>query len=351
MKKQFSNYNLLQFLETISDQFNETITQDCQEYKIEIPASIGKGMMYGYDFEDGLQAMLLDGQLNHDCEWRTEDSSPSPFMMFYIAKGNFLFEYTGLEKALTLKGPKAFFTTHPPAVKQQLTLNGKTPALLLLLYLKRQLYIDHLHCFSEEEKQVFSSMLTGKTQVKMIPQTPQSTTDAIDILHEILNNDKKGLTRSSFAKSKILELFSLQLEEWKSEIDDLPAAEEPQADNLELLNEVRAILLNDLKNAPTIETLSRKVGLNQQKLKRGFKLAFGKTINEFLREERLKAAREMLSQGNPTVRYVASAVGYDNASYFARRFQERYGVYPVDYLKMIRHKKAEVPQQVQDEEQ
>ena len=49
---------------------------------------------------------------------------------------------------------------------------------------------------------------------------------------------------------------------------------------------------------------------------------------DFLREQRLEAARRMLAQREGNVSQVAVATGFNSISYFSRRFRERFGITP-----------------------
>lgn len=79
---------------------------------------------------------------------------------------------------------------------------------------------------------------------------------------------------------------------------------------------------------PSFPALSRKIGLNDYKLKAGFKAMFGTTVFGYLREKRLEKALLLLQQGEMNVTETSSAVGYSNTSYFAEGFREKYGVNP-----------------------
>lgn len=89
----------------------------------------------------------------------------------------------------------------------------------------------------------------------------------------------------------------------------------------------------------TIPLLSQTVGLNQQKLKTGFRQLVGMPPHAFLRRARLLAAEGLLMQG-ATATEAAIAVGYTNMSHFARIFRECYGCNP-SLFRARRHKDAE----------
>ena len=101
------------------------------------------------------------------------------------------------------------------------------------------------------------------------------------------------------------------------------------------MEEAKRILKNHLKDGISIRELSKKVGLNQNKLKYGFKKVFGQTINGYLLKMRLDKARILIATNGLSLRQVAEEVGYENKSYFARKFKERYGVLPRDFRKEV----------------
>ncbi len=87
-------------------------------------------------------------------------------------------------------------------------------------------------------------------------------------------------------------------------------------------------LLSDLSSAPTIAELAKTVGVNQCKLKRGFKELFGTSVYACFQEERMKRAMELLKNNNVTE--TAVALGYSNFSHFSTAFRKQYSVLPKD---------------------
>lgn len=92
-------------------------------------------------------------------------------------------------------------------------------------------------------------------------------------------------------------------------------------------------LENYLAEEHTIATISRKVHLNEFKLKKGFRELFDTTVFGFLREKRMEHAGELLKQSSCSVIEVANAVGYANPSHFARAFKEHHGMLPKHFQK------------------
>ena len=59
----------------------------------------------------------------------------------------------------------------------------------------------------------------------------------------------------------------------------------------------------------------------------------GRTFKELLLEKRLEQARVLLEETGLPIDGVIDAVGYDNTSYFYRKFRARYGASPKDWRK------------------
>jgi AraC-like DNA-binding protein len=95
-------------------------------------------------------------------------------------------------------------------------------------------------------------------------------------------------------------------------------------------HQAACILEQRYDNPPTISELCRMVGVNEYKLKTGFRALYGKTIHEYAHHVRMKTARVLLENDDLTISQVAYMVGYINASHFTKAFHMQYGVNPRD---------------------
>lgn len=68
-----------------------------------------------------------------------------------------------------------------------------------------------------------------------------------------------------------------------------------------------------------------------------FKTYVGKTLIEYITELRISYAARLLSSTDLNVITVSTKVGYDNQSFFARKFKEKYHVSPVEYRNSFRN--------------
>ncbi|MEN7548770.1 AraC family transcriptional regulator [Rapidithrix thailandica] len=132
-------------------------------------------------------------------------------------------------------------------------------------------------------------------------------------------------------ESKVLELFAYQLEAFEQK-DSGGAVQLHSGDKQKLLY-ARELLERRLDTPPTIYELSRLVGLNEFKLKKGFKEAFGKTIFGYLSDHRLALARQFLLDTDRPVCEIAAMIGYSHQQHFSVAFKRKYGIAPIEIRK------------------
>lgn len=97
----------------------------------------------------------------------------------------------------------------------------------------------------------------------------------------------------------------------------------------------KAILDERYADDWTIPRLSKAVGLNQRKLKHGFRDLVGMPPHAYLKERRLQAAYKMLEAGL-SVTEAGPGSGFCNLSHFAKSFRDRFGIAPGTLSKVVR---------------
>jgi len=153
------------------------------------------------------------------------------------------------------------------------------------------------------------------------------TTAMFNAVDELTRCQMSGPMRQLYLESKSLELLTLSLEA----LDVVaPATSGPTLDafTVEQLEHARSILLGSMSEPPSLRALARACGLNERKLKEGFKLRYGTTVFGFVREQRMLRAHDMLHGSGRSVTEVAQIVGYANPSKFAAAFRRQFGVAP-----------------------
>jgi AraC-like DNA-binding protein len=153
-------------------------------------------------------------------------------------------------------------------------------------------------------------------------------------LHQIMRCPFEGKTKCLFLESKALELISYvrAFVERPTSSDRHSSKMKLTADDHAKMWDAKHILDENLDSPPSIVDLAKQVGVNEFKLKNGFRQVHGMTPYKYLTEQRLEVARQLLWERQMNVTEAAFAVGYSSLSHFAKIFHEKYGVFPHKYF-------------------
>lgn len=96
----------------------------------------------------------------------------------------------------------------------------------------------------------------------------------------------------------------------------------------ELIEGVKAYLINTFLEAHTMNSLAREFGTNTHKLMTLFKKTFDTSIFDYLNMLKMNHAKRMLEEQGCYVSEVARELGYKNPHHFTAAFKRRFGVCP-----------------------
>ena len=101
------------------------------------------------------------------------------------------------------------------------------------------------------------------------------------------------------------------------------------APDVKRLQEVKDFLqVHFLQHDLSLCLLCRKFGLNEFKLKKGFKQLFGFTVFGYVHALKMKTARQLLVAGEMNVNEIADHLGYSSPNHFSAAFRKVYGYPP-----------------------
>jgi AraC-like DNA-binding protein len=146
---------------------------------------------------------------------------------------------------------------------------------------------------------------------------------------ELFQRDYSSEIDKFYLKNKTMEIIFYVLEELEKNHIINGFDEE----DIKRIKKARNILDNFFYEKMTIELLSKKVAINQTKLKKGFKQIYNKTIHEYLKDIRLSNAIKYLKTNRYSIKEVALMVGYTNQGSFSYAFSNKYKCSPKDVQK------------------
>ena len=123
------------------------------------------------------------------------------------------------------------------------------------------------------------------------------------------------------------------IEKFDREIKINPTLISKAAPDVEFIEKILSIIENNLDDTSfNVDRLSIEYGLSRNHLNKKIKALTGETAVTFIRNIRLKHAAELFRNGNTNISEVTWKVGYSDLGTFRKRFKEKFGVSPSEFV-------------------
>jgi AraC-like DNA-binding protein len=336
MRTDFKNYNAIDLLETVESDLGVNLNTSCQRTEFPLPSKIGNGAITTYLFKDGLALFLFNGTLRQDWEWVFNCEEDSPVFIFFSLSGIIERAKKDSIEKFILNPLDTLVAVHLGGIRRSMIFKKKELISLAVLRLDHKKYFENKACSSEDLPEKMQVLLSfSGEEIKCLLKPNRTTPEAVQLIREMMDCPYKGLVRTCLVEAKARQFLAIIMQRMEDESTKSNECEHMETVDYQKIQQAKELLTIDLTSPPTIMELSRKVGINRQKLKQDFKLVFEKTIYQYLVSERMNAAKEIMMKQPVPVLLVAKMVGYENASHFAKRFRERFGLLPSEFLSMV----------------
>ena len=170
-------------------------------------------------------------------------------------------------------------------------------------------------------------MVTQRKHADLAPYNLPISFAMHQCIRDIMDCNLTGGLKLLFIQSKCVELLTLQAEAFEQAKGNiLPSALKSSYDR-DCIIYAKEYLLQHLHAPPSLSNLALLAGINEFKLKKGFKELFNNTVFGYMNDARLALAKELLLSGT-TIREVADQLGYSSVQHFSSSFCKRFGVPP-----------------------
>lgn len=198
---------------------------------------------------------------------------------------------------------------------------------LSLEFARPKLQAQLAECEGELEQQLRRAVFGTRSNNSVSIPRPMSP-EQRSIVGSLLQPPVAKTAQSVWYQAKALELIAHSLFEPKEPELFCMRQKRVARDRVERTKE---LLMRDLANPPSLDSLGQEVGCSPFYLSRSFSREAGLTIPQYLRNARMERAAELLRSGKYNVTEAATEVGYASLSHFSKAFCETIGCCPVLY--------------------
>jgi AraC-like DNA-binding protein len=102
------------------------------------------------------------------------------------------------------------------------------------------------------------------------------------------------------------------------------------------IRQARTTLEENFDKHITIPQLARQIGINEAKLKEGFRELYEQSIHNYLQQLRLEKAKQLLLTTDKSVTDITYEIGYSHVTHFTTLFKKEIGLTPTEWRKKFK---------------
>ncbi len=299
---------------------------DGYELSLNFPHTIGRGYVRNVRLREGLEVFIADCELREGLVVEASTRDPALEINLHLA-GETWGSISGLREELALRSGEASLFVGPAGTRGV----ARFPAARRVVSVEVRLspaVLDSLLASAPEHE--LPAALSGGADGFDRPHVERGVMSGAEraTAHQLLGCPFDGALGRLYLEAKALELVALRFSQRvvrrdASSLDTYEASR---------IREAAEVLVREMAHPPSLVELARRVGLNDFKLKAGFKQVFETTTFGYLHERRMEEARRLIETGEMNVGEVALEVGYASPSRFAAAFKKRFGIRPSSLL-------------------
>ena len=247
---------------------------------------------------------------------------------FRLAGGKSTHIFNGFGE-LDCDRPQLIVLSAPPNMAKLDLADGQIYGAAVNLFVKPEFFAANIGVDSGDLPNALREIVYTKTSTFMlhcIPLTPGLVFSA----RSFLAASCRAPLHDYYYRAKAVELMCLVM-------DAMACNQTPRGQpsirsirKVSCLYEVRQLLSRDYASYRTLDSLAKEVGMGKTTLTSGFLQLFGMSVFDYIVQERMYHAYQLLKNRELTVTQIAEAVGYNHLSNFSIAFRKYFGCSPRD---------------------
>lgn len=152
-----------------------------------------------------------------------------------------------------------------------------------------------------------------------------------NLLKDFFSSKQSGIFKSLYIEAKIMEILVSQLQQYVAKSQTTNKQSLKDTDR-EKLHTVKEVLQNTFLEPYSLQSIAKMAGINEFKLKKGFKEIFGNTVFGYLADLKMEYAKEKLVQKKASISEISDEIGFQHPQHFSQAFKKKYGYSPSQYF-------------------
>lgn len=313
--------------------------EDNNEICIDIPESLGTGYIKAITFDFGLGVLEVDCKLKQAVVLGLNNDLVQPLKMIFNREAAFDHKFSDIEEKHNIEHLENVILSSNGKHGHIFSIPADETICLLSLEINRKLFEKKIEDFLSDMNENLEQLFKDVNGINLFYYKNHYSLDIAKYIEEFTNCDLSGFMRSVYLEGKAYEILTAQLKQFLDDLNEPDTRKILRQSTVEKIKEAAEIIREELDNVPNILVLAHRVGLNQNTLQNGFKVLYKTSVNQFVKNERIQLAKELLETSDLNITQITYKIGINSRSYFSKLFKERYGISPKAYADKARQNK------------
>ena len=337
-KVKVTSLPLIEVIQDLARVLGAPLANICDEYKMDIPSGLGIGYIQGLDFDGGLGLIQYDCLLNEELTIEFVENDVHPLKFIYCSKGKFSHRFERSTQTNTIDQYQGMIVASDRKNGHILKIPSGTHVRLTSIEINREKFVERFYCDIDLLDKKLKELFFDIHAINGFYEHGDFSLQLSELINLMSKYKNQGFSRRLYLESKAYELLSTQIHMYEDDLLDERDRSLLRKSEVILINDARKIIDEFVKDIDSIETLSKRVGLNSKKLQEGFQHLYNLSVNQFIQNSRINKAKSLLQDSELPIAQIADLVGWSSSSHFNKIFKEKTGVTPSQFRNTINYK-------------
>lgn len=313
--------------------FGSEVDNDCGEISFSFDNQVGNGTIRGINFDHGVGVMMFDLALKTDLTFEYYLGRRHPIQCLYNSQGNLDLSTSDSDIAHDVSDNEAMIYAPKGDDNYSVTFKAGKQIQCVMVSVVRFLYLRKIECDIDTIPRALKDMFMDTVGEKSF--FFKSTSDPIttNTIMQLFKGNQNGLERKMLIEANSIKLITALIKRYRVESTYSGGPYRFSSHDIEMINNAKNRIIDNIKNTPIVKDLALNIGMNTNKLQKGFHMLFGKSIRQFTISLKMHYALNLLDNGRFSISEIAYKVGYTNKGHFSSLFKKEFGLLPSEYNK------------------
>ncbi|MDX1544225.1 MAG: AraC family transcriptional regulator [Christiangramia sp.] len=326
-----------EILEDIANCLDTSLEDNSGELTIKIPSELGEGYIRGCSFDSGIGFVTYNCKFFEDVEIHFSINTVHPLKFIFCSEGSVEHCFQKSDKVHKIDTYQNIVVSSSGYDGHILYFKKNLATHVSSLEIIRSIFAHRSNYDFKDLDATLKELFKDSVSKKPFFYQGNYSIKAADLMDAINTKDYTGFLRNLFLEGKAFEMMVIQIAQYEDDENGENLPKILRKSDIKKVDYVAKRIQGDLSTNPTVESLAKEAGTNVNKLQEGFKYVYNLTVNKYMQNVKLEAAKEMLILSEKNISEIVTAIGLNNRSYFSKIFKEKYGVSPKYFLKSKKH--------------